>query len=747
MALLPRRFALAAVLAIGVAGLQPLLAGEAVAATSLATPGSLAPNSSTIEQKDPVLSWSAVAGASSYQVELSKSDDWSNVEDMVPLDNNVVSVTSFAVPQTLVHGVYFWRVRATDSSDKGSWSANAQFDRAWDDAPSTAGSTPSSDTTATQSGIASYPWRFAWTALPDASSYEVELSTQSTFPQPGTVQSGKLIDGSTTVECLTQATSFTPYTNAPATPDLNVDTCDLSQFNSGAATVFWRVRGIDDSATKALSPTNEPNPLICYGVETDPDNPPSQTSTLALGTPTSVGQECSDWSSVQSVAPASGAATAASPGTVTGLALNCPTGTGSDYACAATPEFSWQPVVHAAQYAVTIADDKSFTNVERTYVTPFLSLTPRDELADYTAGKGYYVAVQACSSDSVCGTSTVATFTKQTPALTGLSAVKVPGGVRLVWNDLAGRYDETSAGLPAVEAEDYVVSYTDASDTGFDNATSVVVDAACDSKVDTCYSPGGNAGQDQTIISPATTGSYIWQVSPVDLSGNVLPATTDTTAISVDLTPPSFRITTHSGVSVSGPLTITASEPVSGVSASSVHINLKGATASVAGKLSASGQPNTWLFSPTSPLTTGATYVLSLSSAIHDLSGNLGVVAGAGVRTSTTAANTSKAWTFSSGWKKHNASGALSGSYRAASAGKTAHLRVVGTSAELIGCKSPSMGSITVTVDGHSQTVSEHQSFTRCGLEIWHHALVAGAQTITVKVHKGVGDIDEVKVA
>jgi hypothetical protein len=285
-----------------------------------------------------------------------------------------------------------------------------------------------------------------------------------------------------------------------------------------------------------------------------------------------------------------------------------------------------------------------------------------------------------------------------------------------------------------------MVSYTDASDTSFDNATNVVVDAACDSKVDTCYSPGGNAGQDQAIISPATTGSYIWQVSPVDLTGNVLPQTTDSTPIAVDLTAPTFHISTHSGVSVNGPLTIVASEPVTGVSASSLHVNLQASTTAVAGKLTASGQPNTWVFTPTSPLTTGAT-------SIQDIAGNLGVVTGAGVRVSTTAANTSKAWTFSAGWKKHAASGALSGSYRSAAVGKTAKLKVVGSSAELIGCKSPSMGSVTVTVGGKSQTVSEHQSFTRCGLEIWHRAIGAGQQTITVKVHKGVGDIDEVKVA
>jgi hypothetical protein len=57
------------------------------------------------------------------------------------------------------------------------------------------------------------------------------------------------------------------------------------------------------------------------------------------------------------------------------------------------------------------------------------------------------------------------------------------------------------------------------------------------------------------------------------------------------------------------------------------------------------------------------------------------------------------------------------------------------------------MGSVTIKVAGHSLKVSEHQSFTRCGVEIWHKALPKGEQTLTVKVSKRVGNIDEVKVA
>jgi hypothetical protein len=73
-------------------------------------------------------------------------------------------------------------------------------------------------------------------------------------------------------------------------------------------------------------------------------------------------------------------------------------------------------------------------------------------------------------------------------------------------------------------------------------------------------------------------------------------------------------------------------------------------------------------------------------------------------------------------------------------------LQVVGTTAKLYACKGPHMGSIRVTVGGHSTTISEHQSFTRCGQVVWHKSLLQGPQTIRVAVVRGEGNLDEVRV-
>lgn len=761
MAFIPRRTALTAMVALGALGLQPLLAGPAAAA-GLGAPTSLAPNSSSVAQKNPVLTWSDVSGASSYKVELSKSSDWSDNSELVDLpDNGKATTSSYAVPQTLVHGVYFWRVRALDSASNGPWSSNAQLDRAWTDAPSTTASNPTVNATAPQVGIATYPWRFAWTPIPNASSYEVELSIYPTFTQPGTTQSGNPNDGINTVECLTANTSWTPYAqNSPQTPDVGVDTCDLTSFDPAGDPVFWRVRGIDDSLTSQVASTSQANTLECYGtsnVEAGPPFPnPSIVTSTALGTPASPGQECSNWSATKSVPfPTStdfgdGTGSIGTTGNVSGVTLGCLAGATADYDCLTMPEIHWQPVTHANQYVVTIADDASFTNVEHTYTTQFLSLTPRDELADYTAGKGYYVAVQACVVAG-CTQASVKTFTKQTPKPTNLSATPVTNGVQLSWKDLASAFATTPAGTPTTEAENYQVQVTKATDTEFDNpVSSDKVDVACDPGTSvTCYAPPttSGAGFAQTIVSPKKSGSYIWRVSPLDVSGNVLPAATDGSAFTIDVTRPSLKLTTHNGVSVNAPLTITASEPVSGVSAGTVHVVPAGKSAShaVAGTLTAAAG-NSWTFKPKSALVTGETYELSVDAGVVDLANNPAVVAGSGVRTATKASDTSPAWKFSKGWHKHGASGARSGSYKSAKSGHTAKITVVGSVAKLYACKGPSMGKVKVTVAGKSKTVNEHNSFTECGAVVWQAPLPAGETTIKVRVSKHTGNVDELAV-
>jgi hypothetical protein len=167
----------------------------------------------------------------------------------------------------------------------------------------------------------------------------------------------------------------------------------------------------------------------------------------------------------------------------------------------------------------------------------------------------------------------------------------------------------------------------------------------------------------------------------------------------------------------------------------------------VAGRVTAGAGANSWVFTPSKPLTTGQAYVLSVNASVQDQAGNSAEVTGSAVRTTTVAKNTSKGWTFRHSWKKISASGARSGSYRLASKGASASVVIAGSEAKLFACKGPTMGDLTVSVAGHTEKVSEHQSFTKCGLEVWHRALPKGQQKLTVTVSKGKGNIDEVTVA
>ena len=182
--------------------------------------------------------------------------------------------------------------------------------------------------------------------------------------------------------------------------------------------------------------------------------------------------------------------------------------------------------------------------------------------------------------------------------------------------------------------------------------------------------------------------------------------------------------------------------------AKSLKVVLKGRPRSYAlsGKITRGATPKSYIFIPDRPLGTGVTYVLVPTPGLVDGNGNPIVVTGGGVRTSTTAKSTNPGWHYSHGWHKFAASSALSGHYFAATPGRQASLTVGGSEAHLFACVGPDFGHITISVGGHSQTISEHQKFTQCGVEIWHRALPDTPRKLTISVVGGVGNLDEVQV-
>jgi hypothetical protein len=447
-------------------------------------------------------------------------------------------------------------------------------------------------------------------------------------------------------------------------------------------------------------------------------------------------------------------------GDIDRAALPAPTAALSCGTCTDMPEVSWSPVASADSYQVTIATDPEATSVLRSYSTPFLTLTPRDQLPDASAGSGYWVFVQACTSASGggletagCGVATRMSFKKITPPVTGLGSADVPGGVVLSWNDLAGRYSAalSAPGLPSVEAENYRIQVTHTDDTDFANpVVSQQVDRACDvTSGVTCYQPSSSvaAGKGQFLLDSVKDGDYLWRVTPIDLAGNHLPSSRST--VTVDASGPVFRLTDNDGLPVNGVFHIAASDGsvIQGVSGNSLHVVSVTTGNAVAGTLHDGADSQHWTFDPSGVLVTGEHYALSVSSAITDSHGNFAVVKGGAVRTARLADDRGPAWNYSSGWSRHSSSNAIGGTYSSAGAGKATTVHLRGGSVSVYGCRGPKLGKVKVVLDGTTmKTVDEHRSFTACGVLLWKSSVSAKVHSLTFKT-VGTGALDAVRVS
>jgi hypothetical protein len=242
-------------------------------------------------------------------------------------------------------------------------------------------------------------------------------------------------------------------------------------------------------------------------------------------------------------------------------------------------------------------------------------------------------------------------------------------------------------------------------------------------------------------------GSYYWRVAAIDETGDVL-TWSPSHQLTVNATPPTISFLSTNGVAVGEPLEIQTTTPLRNLTGQTLKVVPAGESINNAidGRL-VEGTSNTiYSFFPHVPLATGGTYALRLTTTVLDDTGNAAVVGGTPVRTELTATNTSPGWQYSKGWTRHDASGAISGSYVSASAGRTATLTLAGSEVTVFGCKAPHMGQLTISVAGQSDTVTENQSFTKCGEPLWHGAIPGGIRTLTLRAAIGTVDFDAVEV-
>jgi hypothetical protein len=126
----------------------------------------------------PTLSWSAIAGATRYNLQISVSQGFATT-----VVNQDTVATTFTPKEVLADGTYFWRVRAEVDKAWGNFSDPWSFRKDW----SAAGTVkpvllaPADDPQGQQIITSFIPDYFSWEPVPGAAYYSLEISLSPSF--------------------------------------------------------------------------------------------------------------------------------------------------------------------------------------------------------------------------------------------------------------------------------------------------------------------------------------------------------------------------------------------------------------------------------------------------------------------------------------------------------------------------------------------------------------------------------------
>gem|GEM_PF-989756 len=152
-----------------------------VSANSTNSSALTAPNTPTAAEASSVSStsfaanWLTVSGASSYRLDVSRYSDFSTLESGwadVTITGGTTSTK--AVTGLLSSTTYYYRVRAVNSASTVSTNSNSE----------TVLTTPSATTASTATSVRSTSLYANWSAVTGATSYELDVSTSTTFSPP-----------------------------------------------------------------------------------------------------------------------------------------------------------------------------------------------------------------------------------------------------------------------------------------------------------------------------------------------------------------------------------------------------------------------------------------------------------------------------------------------------------------------------------------------------------------------------------
>ncbi|HEX8496224.1 MAG TPA: hypothetical protein VF661_03435, partial [Actinomycetales bacterium] len=717
--------------------------GTAAAAPGPA-PDALSPSSAGTALKDVELTWAAVDGATSYEVQLLDDEN----PDIATVFEATSPIARYTVPTTLPVGQYLWRVRSMTGTTRSAWSTMAILERGWEDAVITR--------PATNGPVLP---NMSWSPIPGASFYEVEVSPVD-FRSPQYTMDKSFI-------CWTQQSSFTPYgvvlgsgtafsdppadqascaftamtqseaaaaaaervrkaeelrlatlgqptpTSSPSTDPTTpappaepvVDPADDTTYIYGRQ-YFWRVRGRDGSVDDRTTPFT-PSPGSCTGpyqrsgVKVTPD-PLSRTMKATVQLPTShknyvATPECSRWSTQQSFTVAD------EPLRVidlapTGLAVT-PLRPGSGSRVTASPAFTWNEVPGAFFYRFYFSRDRQIGSLDFAAETFGTSITPVSSMVLGSTTR--YWAVQACGlGDTSVGDGNCGPITAPQPISQVTSNPTSPESLVATSTHLQATWLTGVAAHSSAKA--YEVRLTN-TETGV--STLQVTDR---------ISTDLRGGRSSLSIPSAdlTEGTYAFQVRPLDESDRATAWSRRSATAVIDRATPTASILTKAGYVDRDRLVIGFSEPVNGVDASTLGVT-SATGARVAGTVTALSRSK-YAFTPSAPWTTGG-HARLWSGAVTDRAAKKAVPARSTVRASTGADSGGQALRFSTGdhaWTARTSSDAVGRSYlRSQDDARTgtrasAAVTVYGTSVSVRACKSPKSGSVQVWVDGRLRTTA-----------------------------------------
>ncbi|MFL6287332.1 MAG: hypothetical protein ACJ73L_02970 [Actinomycetes bacterium] len=671
----------------------------------VAGPVNLAPDDNSTYQKNVVLTWDDVSGATGYEVQVS-ADGFGTDSDV--FDDTTLS-NRYVVPVDLPRSDYVWRVRATLPGATSDWSSSAQLVRGWD---------PSVAPSLSHVGGDSYDWSVSWTPVPDASFYEVQLSPTDFEPEntgPPYVRGDEVI-------CFTTHTTFTGSLLSKGSENSVAEGASCEGSFDAASSYNVRVRArdgyVDARTTGFPEATNS-----CTG---------AWQSTVGDGWTGPI-PECSGWS-----------------GTVSGLVLNpsvtepsMPTNLATadvnstcdaTAACTDTPVMSWDEDPNATFYRVYLSRDRSGNDYDRIYDnivgTQFQMYSTMNDRE-----LPWYWRVQACSLSTdpadMCGpVSDAASFTVSNKGLKLAGASPVTGDPTI-----HEQYVDFTIPNEIAQADHMAKAFRIQVSTKADFSTTALTD--------TFDQQAGDATTTTYRWDGVSDGDYFWRYRAVDQTGLLSPWTQGgTLQFSVDASIPKVSIKTSNGWGLGDPVTLVSDKALNGANKTTLGVQLKGG-AQVTGSLSQQS-PTSWKFTPDGRWTPNAAYVPFVAASVTANNGKVAqgddvVKRPTGLVDSKSAAMKKTDGDFP--WKTLSSSDAIAKSYVAAkhkaSSNKvpTVSVKFGGTKVSLVACQSSVGGFADILIDGAKvKSVDLYRASSKCG-EVWSTSgLTDDIHTIAVKV-------------